>query len=143
MKKLFFAIAICIASVATYAQGAFELTFTVGYTSHHALLVLNEYGNGYMRVKYYDASCGCNNMVDQTMSTQTNYAGTYIVGSNPRYAGTNQWTSGYAPDNFFWTTNMYGGTQVYVTDYYGNLAGVQSREVSDRDLGRLKWEFGF
>lgn len=97
-------------------QVAFELWFTAGSVKHHGLIRAGENGEVWqMRIKYTDAGCRCERLIEQQMQAEKTNLGVRLSGHSVRDVISNRLTRDYAADRLYlyydregnvWTQNL-------------------------------------
>lgn len=97
-------------------QVAFEVWFTAGSVKHHGLIRAGENGEVWqMRIKYTDAGCRCERLIEQQMQAEKTNLGVRLSGHSVRDVISNRLTRDYAADRLYlyydregnvWTQNL-------------------------------------
>lgn len=97
-------------------QVAFEVWFTAGSVKHHGLIRAGENGEVWqMRIKYTDAGCRCERLIEQQMQAEKTNLGLRLSGHSVRDVISNRLTRDYAADRLYlyydregnvWTQNL-------------------------------------
>lgn len=126
-------------SYTSNSYAVYTVNWRLGYANYSGLLKLNSFGEGTLRVVYPDATCQCNQMVEQRMTVQATANGIIFLGSNPTDVRTGVRNYNYAADNFLVTVNAYGGVNMQIVDAagvtaYGRMEVVQNASQKARLL---------
>lgn len=126
------------------AQTAYEIWFTAGTIKHHALIRPGEAGAGWqMRVKYFDAGCQCNRLIEQQLNAEETNLGTRLSGHGVRDVLNNRLARDYAADRFYLYRDQQGNTWTRSLDEQGISSGVVLKALAAAQAsGKLK-EFGW
>jgi hypothetical protein len=120
-----------------YSKG-YVIEYEVARIKYAGIFFL-ENGKGVMRLKFNDT------IVEEDMEvTNSETAGKFFKGSNPRNAITGRTLANYAPDNFFFETKSDGSQVIWVVDSNANSAQVKSSLETESSkinewLAWLKW----
>lgn len=129
---------------AAVSQTAYEVWFTAGSVKHHGLIRAGDKGDTWqMRVKYYDAGCGCERLIEQQMQAEETNLGLRLSGHSVRDVLQNRLTRDYAADRFYMYRDQQGNVWSKGVDEQGLASGVSLRPVPSGGISGKMREFGW
>lgn len=145
MKSLVFLLLfICLSASDMVAQTAYEIWFTAGSVKHHGLIRTGAGSNAWqMRVKYYDAGCGCERLIEQQMQVEETNLGTRLSGYAVRDVHAKRLTRDYAADRFYLYHDGQGNTWAGNTDEQGISGNMTFRPLTTSGMSEKMREFGW
>ncbi|MCK6690724.1 MAG: hypothetical protein L6Q97_01325 [Thermoanaerobaculia bacterium] len=115
-----------IQTVALSAQSAYEIWFAAGSVTHHGLIRAGENGKVWqMRVKYTDAGCRCERLIEQQMQAEKTNLGVRLSGHSVRDVISNRLTRDYAADRLY----LYYDREGNVWSQYLDEQGISGKAV--------------
>lgn len=128
----------------TVYNSVFRVFFNPGEVEYEGILAL-ENGEGVMRLRYYNAGCDCDQIVEQTITVKPWEKGYKLEGSNPINVETGKRMLNYNPDNLYLELNEEGEEQVFNEDSAGSVSDVKVSGFTDAKalenwLVYLKWK---
>lgn len=118
-------------------ENAYETWFVAGTTRHHGLLLQTPQGWSF-RVRYKDAACNCEHLIEQTMHAEKTNLGIILRGQKVQDLRDKSLRTDYAPDNLYLHYDRQGRLFINNIDQRGNTSVVTLRAV---EPSRLKVVF--
>ena len=133
-----------IQTAALSAQSAYEIWFTAGPVKHHGLIRSRETDGAWqMRIKYYDAGCRCERLIEQQLRAEETNLGTRLSGHSVRDVLNNRQARDYAADRFYLYRDGLGNTWSRNVDEQGISSGMVLNPLPTAAQAEKMREFGW
>lgn len=125
------------------AQTAYEVWFQSGGLRHHGLLMAGaREGEWVFRVKYPDAACRCERLIEQTMQMEKTSVGFRLTARSVWDVYRRRTPEDYAADSFFLYRDARGNWYSRNIDTQGSSSAMDFRAVLPQEEYAKRKDFG-